>query len=45
VTNGAKQVGLSFKILGGSIVIRDAGIVAFNPDGTVGFIHGTAAQP
>jgi hypothetical protein len=39
-TNGAKQVGLSIKVQGGAVVIRDAGIIVFNPDGTVGFIAG-----
>ena len=39
MTNGAREVGHFFKILGGSVVIR-AGIVVFNPRGTVGFIHG-----
>jgi hypothetical protein len=39
-TNAAKEVGLTFKIQGGAVVIRDAGILVFNPDGTVGFIAG-----
>ena len=40
VTNGAKEVGLTIKVQDGAVVIRDAGIMVFNPDGTVGFIAG-----
>jgi hypothetical protein len=39
-TNGAKEVGLTFKVQDGGVAIRDAGILVFNPDGTVGFIAG-----
>ena len=39
-TNGAKEVGLTIKVQDGAVVIRDAGILVFNPDGTVGFIAG-----
>jgi hypothetical protein len=39
-TGGAKEVGLSTKIQGGAVVIRDAGYVLFNPDGSVAVIHG-----
>jgi hypothetical protein len=36
-TGGFKGVGLSIKIQGGAVVIRDAGYVSVNPDGTVAF--------
>jgi hypothetical protein len=39
-TGGAKEVGLSFHIQGGAVVILDAGYVLFNPDGSVAVIHG-----
>jgi hypothetical protein len=39
-TGGATEVGLTFKVQDGAVVIRDAGILVFNPDGTVGFIAG-----
>jgi len=39
-TGGAKEVGLSIKIQDGAVVIRDAGYVLVNPDGTVAVIHG-----
>jgi hypothetical protein len=39
-TGVAEEVGLTFKVQGGAVVIRDAGILVFNPDGTVGFIAG-----
>jgi hypothetical protein len=39
-TGGAKEVGLSFHIQGGGVVILDAGYVLFNPDGSVAVIHG-----
>jgi hypothetical protein len=39
-TGGAKEVGLSFHIQGGGVVVRDAGHILFNPDGSVAFIHG-----
>jgi len=39
-TGGFKEVGLSIKIQGGAVVIRDAGYVSVNPDGTVAFAHG-----
>jgi len=37
---GAKEVGLAIKVQGGAVIIRDAGILVFNADGTVGFIAG-----
>src|SRR6516164_9446225 len=37
-TGGAKEIGLAIKVQDGGVVIRDAGILVFNPDGTVGFI-------
>ena len=39
-TGVAEEIGLTFKVQGGAVVIRDAGILVFNPDGTVGFIAG-----
>jgi len=39
-TGGAKEIGLAIKVQDGGVVIRDAGILVFNPDGTVGFIAG-----
>ena len=39
-TGVPEEVGLTFKVQGGAVVIRDAGILVFNPDGTVGFIAG-----
>lgn len=36
----AKEVGLTIKVQDGAVVIRDAGLLVFNPDGTVGFIAG-----
>jgi len=39
-TGGFKEVGLSIKIQAGAVVIRDAGYVSVNPDGTVAFAHG-----
>ena len=35
-----KEVGLPIHIQGGGVVIRDAGYILFNPDGSVAFIHG-----
>jgi hypothetical protein len=35
-----KEVGLPIHIQGGGIVIRDAGYILFNPDGSVAVIHG-----
>jgi hypothetical protein len=35
-----KQVGLPIHIQDGGVVIRDAGYILFNPDGSVAFIHG-----
>jgi len=39
-SGAAKEVGLTIKVQDGAVVIRDAGILVFNPDGTVGFIAG-----
>jgi len=39
-----KQVGLPIHIQGGGIVIRDAGYLLFNPDGSVAVIHGPHPQ-
>ena len=39
-TTASKQVGLTIKIQNGGVVIRDAGILVFNPDNTVSFIAG-----
>lgn len=35
-----KEVGLPIHIQDGGVVIRDAGYILFNPDGSVAFIHG-----
>ena len=35
-----KEVGLPIHIQGGGVVIRDAGYILFNPDGSVAFTHG-----
>jgi hypothetical protein len=35
-----KEVGLPIHIQGGGVVIRDAGYILFNPDGSVAYIHG-----
>jgi hypothetical protein len=35
-----KQVGLPIHIQDGGVVIRDAGYLLFNPDGSVAVIHG-----
>jgi hypothetical protein len=37
---GFKEVGLTIKVQNGGVVIRDAGILVFNPDNTVSFIAG-----
>ena len=39
-----KEVGLPIHIQDGGIVIRDAGYILFNPDGSVAFIHGPHPQ-
>lgn len=39
-TGSFKEVGLSFHIQGSGVVVRDAGYVLFNPDGSVAVIHG-----
>lgn len=39
-TGSASEVGLSVHIQGGGAVIRDAGYVVFNPDGSVAVVHG-----
>jgi hypothetical protein len=39
-TGGAKEVGLTLRIQDGGVVIRDAGYISFNPDGSAAFIHG-----
>jgi hypothetical protein len=35
-----KEVGLPIHIQGGGVVIRDAGYLLFNPDGSIAVIHG-----
>ena len=35
-----KETGLPIHIQDGGVVIRDAGYILFNPDGSVAFIHG-----
>ena len=39
-----KEVGLPIHIQDGGVVIRDAGYILFNPDGSVVFIHGPHPQ-
>ena len=39
-----KEVGLPIHIQDGGVVIRDAGYILFNPDGSVAFIHGPHPQ-
>ena len=39
-----KQVGLPIHIQDGGVVIRDAGYLLFNPDGSVAVIHGPHPQ-
>jgi hypothetical protein len=39
-----KQVGLPIHIQDGGVVIRDAGYLLFNPDGSVALIHGPHPQ-
>jgi hypothetical protein len=39
-TGAAKEVGLSFHIQNGGVVVREAGYIVFNPDGTIAVIHG-----
>ena len=44
-SNGyTKETGLPIHILDGGVVIRDAGYLLFNPDGTVAVIHGPHPQ-
>jgi hypothetical protein len=35
-----KQTGLIFRVQNGGLVLRDAGYIQFNPDGSVALIHG-----
>lgn len=35
-----KEGGLPIHIQGGGVVIRDAGYILFNPDGSLAFTHG-----
>jgi hypothetical protein len=37
---GAKEVGLSLRIQGGTVMIQNAGYISFNPDGSIAFTHG-----
>jgi hypothetical protein len=39
---GDRQVGLTFHVqgAGGGVVLRDAGYIAINPDGSTAFVHG-----
>jgi hypothetical protein len=39
-SGSATEVGLSFHIQDGGVVVRDAGYVGFNPDGSIAVIHG-----
>jgi hypothetical protein len=39
-----KTVGLPIHVQDGGVVIRDAGYVLFNPDGSVAFLHGPHPQ-
>ena len=37
---GDKEVGLTFHVLGDGVVLRDAGYILFNSDGSVAFVYG-----
>jgi hypothetical protein len=37
---GDKEVGLTFHVQDPGVVLRDAGYIQFNPDGSVAFVHG-----
>jgi hypothetical protein len=39
-----KETGLPIHIQDGGVVIRDAGYILFNPDGSVSFLHGPHPQ-
>jgi hypothetical protein len=39
-----KEVGLPIHVQDGGVVIRDAGYILFNPDGSVAFTHGPHPQ-
>lgn len=39
-TGGFIEVGLSFHIRGSGVVVRDAGYVLINPDGSIAVVHG-----
>lgn len=43
-TDYVKEVGLPIHVLDGGLVIRDAGYLLFNPDGSVAVIHGPHPQ-
>jgi hypothetical protein len=42
---GVKEVGLDFHVQNGGLVLRDAGYLAINPDGSVAFVHGPHPFP
>ena len=43
-TGYIKEVGLPIHVQDGGVVIRDAGYLLFNPDGTVAVVHGPHPQ-
>ena len=43
-TDNSKETGLPIHIQDGGVVIRDAGYLLFNPDGSVAVIHGPHPQ-
>jgi hypothetical protein len=42
---GVKEVGLDFHVQNDGLVLRDAGYLAINPDGSVAFVHGPHPFP
>jgi hypothetical protein len=42
---GVKGVGLDFHVQNGGLILRNAGYLAINPDGSVAFVHGPHPFP
>ena len=42
---GVKEVGLDFHVQNGGLILRDAGYIRFNPDGSVAFVNGPHPFP
>ena len=42
---GVKEVGLDFHVQNGGLILRNAGYLAINPDGSVAFVHGPHPFP